>query len=128
MNKEIDAVDMSEFKLAAEMAANRSFDKLLDDIETVDENNKAIWLEIYHNANADRQNSYLMFCELVKTCNGRSTEFAVHGRTISTFIERMSKANDQLLKLAELVGKAREESDKIDPDEMYDMLNSNEEK
>jgi hypothetical protein len=37
----------------------------------------------------------------------------------------MSKANDQLIRLAELVAKAESVSEKIDPDDMFDKIRNN---
>jgi len=52
----------------------------------------------------------------------KSTEHAVHGRTISSYIERMSKANEQLIKLAELVARAEAAADTINPEDLFDKI------
>ncbi len=101
----------------------KDFSELLNDIENVNDKRKRLWLEIYENAIADRQNSYLMFAKLVKITADKTTEHAVHGKTIATYIERMSKANDQLIKLAELVDKADSKDKGIDPDSMFEAIN-----
>jgi hypothetical protein len=62
--------------------------------------------------------------KLVDLTKNDSTEHAIHGRSIATYIERMSKANDQLIKLAELIAKADKSSEEIDPDEMFKRINS----
>jgi hypothetical protein len=42
---------------------------------------------------------------------------------MATYIERMSKANDQIIRLAELVSKSEvKESDEIDAEEMFKKL------
>lgn len=101
----------------------QDFSELLNDIENVNDKRKRLWKEIYENAISDRQNSYLMFAKLVKITGDKTTEHAVHGRTIATFLERMSKANDQLIKLAELVDRSSSKGEGIDPDKMFEMIN-----
>ena len=84
----------------------RDFDDLLNEIESLTEKKKQLWKEIYQNAIRDRQNAYLTLSQLLKLSYGKSTELAIHGRTISSMLERMSKSNDQLIRLAELIAKA----------------------
>jgi len=101
----------------------RDFGELLKNIESLDDKKRQLWKEIYENAISDRQNAYVMFARLVKIVENKSTEHAVHGKTISTYIERMSKANDQLIKLAELIAKAERGTDEIDSEEMFRKIN-----
>lgn len=98
------------------------FSGLLDQIETLNDKKKQLWREIYENAISDRQNSYIMFAKLVKLAQDKSSEHAVHGKTMATYIERMSRANDQLIKLAELIDKADRSNESIDPDDMFDRI------
>lgn len=102
----------------------RDFGGLLDQIENLTDKKKQLWKEIYENAISDRQNAYVMFAKLVKIAQDKSTEHAVHGKTIATYIERMSRANDQLIKLAELIARADAKNDSIDPEEMFERINS----
>ena len=102
----------------------RDFGGLLDQIESLTDKKKQLWKEIYENAISDRQNAYVMFAKLVKIAQDKSTEHAVHGKTIATYIERMSRANDQLIKLAELIAKADQKNESIDPEEMFERINS----
>ncbi len=101
----------------------KDFSELLEDIDNVNDKRKRLWREIYENAVSDRQNSYLMFAKLVKIAQDKTTEHAVHGKTIATFLERMSKANDQLIKLAELVDRSSPRDGGIDPDAMFAAIN-----
>ena len=103
----------------------KDFNGLLSQIESINDKKRQLWKEIYENAITDRQNAYIMFTKLVLIVQDKSTEHAVHGRTISSYIERMSKANDQLIRLAELVAKAESVSEKIDPDDMFDKIRNN---
>lgn len=100
----------------------RDFGELLQSIESLDDKKRRLWKEIYENAIADRQNSYVMFTKLLRIVQDKSTEHAVHGKTIATFLERMARANDQLIKLAELIAKAQKGDDQIDPDDMFEKI------
>ena len=102
----------------------KDFSNLLTQIESLNDKKRQLWKEIYENAISDRQNSYAMFMRLVKIVQDKSSEHAVHGKTISTYIERMSKANDQLIRLAELIAKAERSSDEINPEEMFERIKS----
>lgn len=98
----------------------RDFSDLLEQIDGVSDKKKKLWKEIYENAVTDRQNSYVLFTTLVEIVQDKSTEHAVHGKTLATYIERMSKANDQIIRLAELVSKSEKKEDaEIDPEEMF---------
>jgi hypothetical protein len=44
------------------------------------------------------------------------------GSIMSKYLERMSKSNDQILKLAELIAKEQEEADTVTPDSIYDSI------
>lgn len=101
----------------------RDFSDLLNQIEGLSDKKKKLWKEIYENAVYDRQNAYMLFVRLVKIVEDKSTEHAVHGRSLTSYIEKMSKANDQLIRLAELVAKAENMSNEIDPDEMFKKIN-----
>ena len=100
----------------------KDFTELLEKIETLSDKKRALWREIYENAISDRQNAYVMFMKLVKIAKDQSTEHAVHGKTIATYIERMSRANDQLIKLADLIAAAEKKDEEINPDDMFDKI------
>jgi hypothetical protein len=113
-------LEESELKLESKV---RDFSSLLDQIEGLSDKKKKLWKEIYENAISDRQNAYILFAKLVSIVEDKSTEHAVHGRSLASYIEKMSKANDQLIRLAELVAKAEKTNDEIDPEEMFKKIN-----
>jgi hypothetical protein len=100
----------------------RDFSSLLDQIEGLSDKKKKLWKEIYENAVYDRQNAYMLFAKLVKIVEDKSTEHAVHGKSLSSYIEKMSKSNDQLIRLAELIGKTEKSNEEIDPEEMFKKI------
>ena len=100
----------------------QNFGELLDKITDLDDKKKKLWKEIYQNAITDRHNAFIMFKQLAVITKDKSSEHAIHGRNLTSFLERMSKANDQLIKLAELVSRAETGSDAIDPDDVYKKI------
>lgn len=114
-----DIVDITDRSVEEKI---RDFRELLEQIESLSDKKRELWRQIYENAISDRQNAYAMFAKLVKIAQDKSSEHAVHGKTIATYIERMSKANDQLIKLAELIAKADSDNENIDPEDMFDRI------
>jgi|SRR5579863_2944173 len=100
----------------------RDFGDILEDIDSIDDKMRRLWKEIYENAIADRQNSYVMFTKLVKMTKESSSEHAVHGKSIATYIERMQRANDQLVKLAELIADAKKKDEQLNPEELFNQI------
>jgi hypothetical protein len=101
----------------------KDFSSLLNQIDGLSDKKKKLWKEIYENAIADRQNAYILFTTLVSIVEDKSTEHAVHGKTLSSYIEKMSKANDQLIRLSELIAKSEtKEPETIDSEEMFKRI------
>lgn len=100
----------------------KDFSDLLRQIDGVPDKKQKLWKEIYENAVTDRQNSYELFMQLTEIVRDKSTEHAVHGKSLSSYIERMSKANDQIIRLAELVSKAEMPAGAIDPEDMFSKI------
>jgi hypothetical protein len=96
-----------------------SFSKLLNDIETIEDKKKTLWKEIYENSVTDRENAYIMFMKLYQTVSNDAAQHAIHGATIVKYLERMSRANDQLTKLAELLQAADTKDGKIDTEDLF---------
>lgn len=100
----------------------KDFSDLLSQINDVSDKKKKLWKEIYQNAVTDRQNAYILFTTLIQIVEDKSTEHAIHGKTLATYIERMSKANDQIIRLAELVAKSETAQESIDAEEMFKKI------
>jgi hypothetical protein len=88
-----------------------TFVALLDSIDTLDERLKLLWKQIYENALMDRRNAYVVWMDLYMTVHGNPEQHVIHGDHLSKYMERMEKANTQLLKLAELVYKAKDKQE-----------------
>lgn len=100
------------------------FDMLLDTISSIEDKTKSLWKQIFQNAVQDRKNAYLMWSDLYMHVHSLPNEHAIHGQNLARYMERMSKANDQILKLAELVAGAgkKEIDDTMSEEEMYEQI------
>jgi hypothetical protein len=83
-----------------------------------------IWSEIYDNSNQDREKASMLITNLWKEITTDPEKHALYGTTISKYLERMSKSNDQLIKLAELMSKdnSEEEEKPIELDDVYNKI------
>ena len=100
----------------------KDFSEVLEKIQHADAKKRILWKEIYQNAILDRQNAHVLFVEAYTTMSQGTTEHATLGSTLSKYLERMNKANDQLLKLAEIMNKSEMESNKIDADDLFSQI------
>jgi hypothetical protein len=103
------------------------FDRLLSELSSLEDKRKMLWLDVYTNALQDRDYAFNMYTHLSGfVTNGADPNVhALHGPNIAKYLERMSRANDQLLKLSELVAAAIEKDaeDKIPSrDELYEQF------
>jgi hypothetical protein len=98
------------------------FADLLSSIRELDDKKRILWTEIYDNAVNDRENASILFTDTLMQVKGNAANHNILGPVIAKYLERMSRANDQILKLAELV--AREESKEMDPDAIFNSISS----
>ena len=98
------------------------FSDLLDSLKSTEEKKKLLWKEIYENALVDRENASMLFTDAWKHMSGGTSEHATLGSTMSKYLERMCKSNEQILRLAELIAKAEESDSKINPDDIFSKI------
>ena len=101
------------------------FGALLDSIENIQDKKKHLWREIYENAIVDRVNAYMLFTDVYTSMSGDKSDHITLGPMMAKYIERMNKANDQLIKLAELISKEEEKASHIDPDNLFAQISGN---
>ena len=116
IEKGLDSLDKTKKKIEA-------FSDLLDSLTSTEDKKKLLWKEIYENAVVDRENAAMLFTDAWKNMQGGTTEHVSLGSTMSKYLERMCKSNEQILRLAELIAKAEEESTRIDPDDIFSEIN-----
>ena len=99
-----------------------NFSDLLDSLESTEDKKKMLWKEVYENALTDRQNASMLFTDAWKQMSGGTTEHATLGSTMSKYLERMTKSNEQILKLAELIVKAEEKASSVNPNDIFAQI------
>ncbi len=99
-----------------------AFSELLNDLINTTDKKKMLWKEIYENALYDRANAEILFNEAYTSMQSSSSEHISLGPILTKYLERMNRTNEQLLKLAELVSKAEEQSNRIDPEDIFSKI------
>jgi len=99
------------------------FSDILDNLTSTGDKKKILWKEIYENALTDRENASMLFNDAWSNMTEGTVGHSTVGPIITKYLERMCKSNDQILRLAELIAKAEEESARIDPDDIFSEIN-----
>jgi hypothetical protein len=97
------------------------FSDLLDTLSNTEDKKKMLWKEAYENALYDRENANILLTDLLLQVKGSVPLHTSLGSIMSKYLERMSKSNDQILKLAELIAK-EETNDQISPDDIFNKI------
>lgn len=122
-DKDVEKVSNNLDKNEKKENAIKNFADILDSIDTLENKKKMLWKEIYENALEDREKSKLMFNDAYIGMQGGINEHMNIGGIMSKYIERMSKSNDQILKLAELIAKEEEKEETISDDDIFSKIN-----
>jgi hypothetical protein len=88
------------------------FKSLLDSVSSLDEKKRFLWLDIYSNAFKEIDMAYRLFDEAYASTDLSSDiNHAELGPVLVKYLERANKANEQLLKLANMLEEAEEKSE-----------------
>jgi len=102
-----------------------SFHRLVDSMATVKDQKKTLWKDIYSNAVRDRKLAFMMYQSITENLDDPAGH-SIHGPTIAKYIERLTKSNDQVMRLCEIVSSALEANEEtpenINADDFYNML------
>lgn len=101
----------------------KEFSDLLDTLSNTEDKKKLLWKESYQNALDDRENANILLVDLMKVSMNNSTNHLQFGTLMAKYLERMSKSNDQILKLAELIAKEEEKTEAISDDDIFSKIN-----
>ena len=101
----------------------KNFADILNNIASIEDKKKMLWKEIYENALEDREKAKILFNDAYISMAGGTNEHMNIGAIMSKYIERMSKSNDQILKLAELISKEEEKAETISDDDIFGKIN-----
>ena len=97
----------------------KDFSDLLDELENIKDKKKLLWKESYKNALDDRASASVLVDDLLLQVSGNLNNHQQFGLLITKYLERMSKSNDQILRLAELISKEEESSNSMTPDDIF---------
>lgn len=117
---QVDTVDAQLNILKEKESKVKHFESLLESIEEIDSKKKLLWIEIYRNAITDRESASILFTDTIMQLKGNSANHSILGPVVVKYIERMSRANDQLIKLAEIITK--EDNKPIDTNSIFDQI------
>ena len=98
------------------------FGDLLDTLGNTEDKKKLLWKEAYQNAIDDRMVASILVNDLLVTIPGNNGNHAMHGTLMTKYLERMSKSNDQILKLAEIIAKEQTSEENISTEEIFKQL------
>ena len=113
IEKQIDRLKEKEHKI-------ERFSDILDSLTSTEDRKKLLWKEVYENAINDRESANTLFTDLLIQCKGNASNHSLFGQHMSKYLERMSKSNDQILRLAELI--AKEDQVTVDPNAIFDQI------
>lgn len=109
----MDRVEENESKIS-------KFSELLDSLENTEDKKKLLWKEVYENSLTDRENARILLTDLLFQTRGSLANHGTYGTILTKYLERMSKSNDQILRLAELI--AKEEERAVDINDIYGQI------
>jgi nitric oxide synthase oxygenase domain/subunit len=98
------------------------FSDVLDSIENTSEKKKMLWKEIYENAIVDRTNAHILFTNLYSQMGASAADHATLGVTLTKYLERMSKSNEQLLALSKQIAESETSNESISEDEIFNRI------
>jgi hypothetical protein len=100
------------------------FSELLEKVDYAPRETRKLWREIYENAIDDRTHAFVLFADLYRNVSNSSEGHALYGKLMAQYLERMNKANDQLLKLSELVTSAANVDEELDAEALYEEIST----
>jgi len=118
---EVDVINAQLNILDNKVKKAKQFEELLESIEDIDDKKRILWTEIYKNAITDRESASILYTDTIMQLKGNAANHTILGPVVVKYIERMSRANDQLIKLAEIITK--EDNRPIDSNSIYDQIN-----
>lgn len=97
----------------------KTFEELVSGMADLDPKLRHLWCEIYQNAIMDRSYSRLPYEDLIQKVLATPENHGLYGDKLAKYLERMSKANDQLLLLAKYIAEHQTTGSDISPDDLY---------
>jgi len=99
-----------------------NFADLLDSINNLDDHRGILWREIYSNAVEDRERAAILFTNATMTMDNSTVTHTTLGTTLTKYLERMNKSNEQILRLAEMISKIEDSEKSVNASDLYDSM------
>ena len=115
LDKSLDSANKLKKKIS-------EFSDMLDELASSEEKKKLLWKQIYENALVDRENASMLFTDAWSRMSVGSSEHVALGTTLTKYLERMSKSNEQILRLAEIINKFEEKESSISSEEIFSTI------
>tara|TARA_R110000803_G_scaffold138266_5_gene205104 strand:- start:200 stop:583 length:384 start_codon:yes stop_codon:yes gene_type:complete len=97
----------------------RSFGKILNEMKDIEQQKIYLWTEIYNNAAHDRATASALLAQCFSALGPTAAEHMSLGPTLVKYLERMGKANDQLLALSQVVAKEIAAQSTLNSDDLF---------
>tara|TARA_R110000824_G_scaffold60853_5_gene162367 strand:+ start:29831 stop:30208 length:378 start_codon:yes stop_codon:yes gene_type:complete len=98
------------------------FEEILSNMSDLDQRKMFLWTEIYNNAKNDRVCASALFTQAFSQLGVTGSEHITLGPTLVKYLERMTKANDQLLSLAGLITKEIEQQKSLNSEDIFEQI------
>ena len=100
----------------------KDFEKILEIAKTSDPKKLHLWLEIYNNAINDRACASALFAQAFSQLGTSSADHMSMGSTLVKYLERMTKSNEQLISLAQIISKEMESANQVNTDSIFAQI------
>jgi len=119
--KQLKKENTNKKKLTKQEEKINEFSDLLNTLENTEDKKKLLWKDAYQNAVEDRETANILVSDLLLQMTKSLTNHQSYGSIMSKYLERMSKSNDQILKLAELISKEQDKAT-ISSDDIFNQI------
>lgn len=103
-----------------------SFTEMIDAMGGIDVERKRLFKEVYANAVNDRERATKLFDDLSGHIDEEKTNIdaahTIHGATLTRYLERMHRSNEQLIKLAEMISDAMGTDENVNLDDVFSRI------
>jgi len=100
----------------------KDFEKTLESAKSADPKKLHLWLEIYNNATNDRTCASALFAQAFAQLGTSAADHMSMGPTLVKYLERMTKANEQLIALAQIISKEMEAISQVNTDSIFEQI------
>lgn len=100
----------------------KDFENRILEMEESDSPKVKLWIEIYENAVSDRTCASALFTQAFTLMSASPADHVTLGTTLVKYLERMSKSNEQLLALSEIIDKDQKKEDVLSTKDIFAQI------